>query len=1330
MSLTLSAIAVGAVKCAAAGGCLSVVQYVNTSRTLANQNKLAAEGREHSEKLQKLQQEFQEKLQERNLVETERIQREIVALQHKYAKALLDENFSKQWDLIQEQVNLERAWPLILPAKHYVEQLKMRTREGRFPLQIIVASSPNASFQLQTTEIGTVLSRTYGTDVFYFDGAWKSGMSAKSAQMLQLQKNLGGCPTIVIKPDIVDGKFIFEMAYWGIADFSSPAPAIITKLSMRDINLNALRQFADEKAAMYETESAPSPFKELISLREEENNTYDSYIKQHGSDVCNAQENLIAKAQEYCNDLYRTRYQSLSSHFEANIIDIRDKYFYSLIGVATAVMVDVHRMLEYHEKPLGATLPSLFNGITEKEWASLMASTYMDVLGRMSEDIFYELPLYYALVASYFNGLSEGKEYAIGFAEAGWKRLHALYPFGKNIDTETHKKAFHTLSEVDANPFLILDNTTMNIEQLNESIADSNQKIDESVKTLFELCSKQGNGYDLDAAREILAESLEETLASLKNVELSDLDKHKSDLMEAIENCRNGRFKIAVIGEYQSGKTTTANAICGGRYVAPMGSGVKTSAMPVIFSYSESESVTIHWKSAKEFPVVFQTLALYVKDFDWSNFDLDNRTQRELLLKELESKRNEPTVSTNHWQFFVLGSMILTWYGTPDLEEYKKKSITFADVQVLGKFSEDMITRWRRNGIASFTLEESLFPLIRVIECKVCSDLLSSMHCVLIDCPGLFANDYDTAVTRAVMDKANAILYLLPYHKAISEDGVGANLVRLKDDYKDLAVNKLMVANNLQFSSPNADAIEKANKDKVSSMFGEGLSFVVYDARLAFISQLYLSHSRNSITPETEQRFIAEAKQSESSRSARYLRNCSTTISDLEGAVQRVLSPYGLPNSTNPLEVYTNSGMSSLLEELNRFVSRNEAYSILVTEGIDKLRKKLEELKSSIQLTHIEPYTSDLSNLEALWKRRELKAEKFSDKAYITVRKEMMGLKETLVNTAYSEVFTPKFYDSLYKRIALEIYDFRWDIISCYFTFNIKEGRENAKVIVKRVSTRILENVLNERFEYVNNLLVESRGTVGVILNPVIKSLNMTLSCDWAREFVEDKSFSANRAIYYSLPSRFGQVSDAGKIRSTAGVDDGDDIIEATKYTAAVGVLVLAVSMITAAVVGSICAIVTGIVLDVIATGGLVSISTATATFFFFLATGYGFKEAFVKTKEKLDSMRSDAFVGKVVKKLSNDMELADNLNKEIRRSLNELTGGLLTKYCSGVRLNKELLEQHAEDALTARRNGSSAALYNNAIIVFGLIDKLLKSYNTCLEKLIELPSVSKKLGS
>lgn len=472
MSLTLSAIAVGAVKCAAAGVGLSVVQYVNTSRTLANQNKLAAEGRDHSEKLQKLQQEFQEKLQERNFVETERIQREIVALQHEYAKALLDENFSKQWDLIQEQANLERAWPLILPAKHYVEQLKMRTLEGRFPLQIIVASSPNASFQLQTTEIGTVLSRTYGTDVFYFDGAWKSGMSAKSAQMLQLQKNLGGCPTIVIKPDIVDGKFIFEMAYWGIADFSSPAPAIITKLSMRDINLNALRQFADEKAAMYETESAPSPFKELISLREEENNTYDSYIKQHGSDVCNAQENLIAKAQEYCNDLYRTRYQSLSSYFEADIIDIRDKYFYSLIGVATAVMVEVHRMLEYHEKPLGATLPSLFNGITEKEWASLMASIYMDVLGRMSEDIFYELPLYYALVASYFNELPEGKEYAIGFAEKCKKSIFLLYDKKPYIEADIHRKAVNMLVD-------IVDK--QNIEQLLSKLNKSNVEVDKKV---------------------------------------------------------------------------------------------------------------------------------------------------------------------------------------------------------------------------------------------------------------------------------------------------------------------------------------------------------------------------------------------------------------------------------------------------------------------------------------------------------------------------------------------------------------------------------------------------------------------------------------------------------------------------------------------------------------------------------------------------------------------------------------------------------------------------------------------------------------------------------
>lgn len=440
MSLTLSAIAVGAVKCAAAGGCLSVVQYINTSRTLANQNKLAAEGREHSAKLQKLQQEFQEKLQERNFVETERLQREIVALQHLNAMALLDKNFAKQWDLYQNQVYLDKAWPLLLPPMHYLEQLRRRELSNRLPLQIIVPTSQNDPFQLQITRIGSLLCSLHGSDVFFFDGAWKPGMGVQSAQMFDLQNNLGGCPTIVVKPDFVDNKFIIKIAYWGMGDLNAAEPRILTELPLRDVNLNALRQFADEKADLYRNETAPDPYNKLISLREEEKQTYDSYIKQHKADADVTPNKLSLKVAEYCNDKYRERYNSFSRLFEANILDIRNHCFEAFIGVAATVMSDMHRMLGNHEIPKGVSLGASFKYINESSWLSLMANTYMDILEHMSQDVFFELPLYYSLIASAFNGVSGGGDYAKGFAEAGWKCLEELYA---NDETKLVKAAFH-----------------------------------------------------------------------------------------------------------------------------------------------------------------------------------------------------------------------------------------------------------------------------------------------------------------------------------------------------------------------------------------------------------------------------------------------------------------------------------------------------------------------------------------------------------------------------------------------------------------------------------------------------------------------------------------------------------------------------------------------------------------------------------------------------------------------------------------------------------------------------------------------------------------------
>lgn len=1340
MSLSSSEFVSKALNCMSAGAILSIVQYINTSRTLKHQSRLAAEGRAHSEKLQKLQQEFQEKLQERNFIETERLQREIVALQHLNAMALLDKNFAKQWDLYQNQVYLDKAWPLLLPPMHYLEQLRRRELSNRLPLQIIVPTSQNDPFQLQITRIGTLLCSLYGSDVFFFDGAWKPGMGVQSAQMFDLQNNLGGCPTIVVKPDFVDNKFIIKIAYWGMGDLNAAEPRILTELLLRDVNLNALRQFADEKADLYRNETAPDAYNKLISLREEEKQTYDSYIKQHKADADMTPNELSLKVAEYCNDKYRERYNSFSRLFEADILGIRNQCFETFIAVAATVMTDMHRMLGNHEMPKGVSLGASFKYINESSWLTLMANTYMDILEHMSQDVFFELPLYYALVASSFKTVPGGEEDAKLFAKQGWKRLHNLYPLGKINDVETHKVAFSILSNVDSPPIFLSNNTTMNIKELNESIEASELKIEKSCKTLSELCSNQSNHYNLEAAREILAESLEETLEALQCVESSelnesDLDEQKNDLTEVIEECRNGRFKIAMIGEYQSGKTTTANAMCGGRYVAPMGSGVKTSAMPVIFSYAEnaeSESVTVQWKSAKECSVVFEVLTRYVADFDWPNFDLNNVSHRKSLLEKLESERDNSNVESKRRQFYVLGSMILKWYGSPELEEYKKRPLTFADVQVLGRFSEDLTSRWMSDGIETFALEESLFPMIHMIECRVCSDLLSAIRCDVIDCPGLFANEYDTAVTRKVMEKSNAILYLLPYHKAISDEGVGDNLIRLKDEYKDIVEKKLFIANNLQFCSSNAAAIERANEGKVREMFGEGMSFVTYDARLAFIAQLYLSQDRNSISPETEQRFIAYEQQGTKTRIKK------REVTDLNSALQRALWPYELDSAT-PHDVYDECKMHEFLESLNRFVIRNEAYSVLVTKGIDKLKNNLAKWKNYLLLTHIEPHISGLSNLEALWKKRKANAVAFANNADKKVKDTMASLNNMLVSVLYANVFTSKFYDSLYESIANEIYDIRWQIIWIYCEHPIDDEERKRRVneLINSKATLILTNKLKERFTYINKLLEDSYGQVGDIVKPAIDNLNTTLSNNWSKVFKDDEAFADKREFYYALPSCLGMASDSVK-KSFVDGGDSEDLVDPAGGVIS-GALATALALVFGAVLGIIAMNIAVIIVDYIFAGGLGTISAMLVQIGIYVVGGCTFKEAFQKAKARLDEKSRSKFVGKVVSKLkeaklkdgqlkaTNLSEVFEDMN---RRALNELVGGLLTGYCSSVKLNKELLDKHAEDALVAAKNGRSVELYNKGLILLSLIDTMLKSFNTCLEKLIELPSVSKKLGS
>ena len=76
-----------------------------------------------------------------------------------------------------------------------------------------------------------------------------------------------------------------------------------------------------------------------------------------------------------------------------------------------------------------------------------------------------------------------------------------------------------------------------------------------------------------------------ELLELLREATALDLpEKYADELRQTSRKCQEDAFEIALVGEFQGGKSTTFNALCDGRDISPRGlggGGIKTSAAVV-----------------------------------------------------------------------------------------------------------------------------------------------------------------------------------------------------------------------------------------------------------------------------------------------------------------------------------------------------------------------------------------------------------------------------------------------------------------------------------------------------------------------------------------------------------------------------------------------------------------------------------------------------------------------------------------------------------------------------------------------------------------------------
>ena len=251
-----------------------------------------------------------------------------------------------------------------------------------------------------------------------------------------------------------------------------------------------------------------------------------------------------------------------------------------------------------------------------------------------------------------------------------------------------------------------------------------------------------------------------------------DLKVSCDELSAISRKVREDQFRIQLISRFQGGKSTTANALSGGRVLSPMGTGVSRCSATVVRIQNVIDDKDVGaWVKLRS-NVELQKICLPIT----GSIDLNDAEQRREELAKFVGVSSEiadnlpqelrEAFETKRDELQVV-SLILHFYDNPYIVQMREQAGEALELRIdpgeAGKYAAapaQYIKRFERSNPSVFKAEEVLFPFVGEILFKVKAENLERIGAVITDTPGLFANDYDTRVTETEMARTDAVWFL------------------------------------------------------------------------------------------------------------------------------------------------------------------------------------------------------------------------------------------------------------------------------------------------------------------------------------------------------------------------------------------------------------------------------------------------------------------------------------------------------------------------------------------------------------------------------------------
>jgi len=506
-------------------------------------------------------------------------------------------------------------------------------------------------------------------------------------------------------------------------------------------------------------------------------------------------------------------------------------------------------------------------------------------------------------------------------------------------------------------------------------------------------------------------------------------------LLEVKRRLRESQFEIALIGQFQGGKSTTFNALCGGREISPRGvdgGGVKTSAAVVMaqnIANGETkqglhEWAEISWMGTDELRRRIRDAVFEAPERDYSLKELRAAINRSW--KELEAEADEDEGRKDRKDMLQVATLQLRVLESGDYEKFSRKQIVPIDeFQEYVKFPIDWDDRWGRCNQAEkeFSIRDCLFSCVSSVLVRLHSPYLERLGCRITDCPGLFVNHWDTARAMSVMQRSNAIWFLCNGERAFTEGEV-AILKHIRKHGSDW-VKKCFFTLNAKHPASATRNIVQSNLAKVKDVGFCSKNIFCYNALVALRLQQIRSVGRAVLSVHDRNCLALESRLRRETEKMAIERINRATKEELVATIREMLSD--TLHNTKDHDLYDPDmtdeevlraiepvgGMSDVVTKLEKYLVANKASSILVDNGSESCRSALVCLQTTLKEIEGDA-DKKLSEAQREWEDAKLRLEAFQKDA-------IARFGFLLTNTAVDAALINDFYDKEETKIILEV---------------------------------------------------------------------------------------------------------------------------------------------------------------------------------------------------------------------------------------------------------------------------------------------------------------------